>query len=312
MSYPFNTGVAGNDPAEAGSLRVWTPWGLRAVRYTDTDRFSDKPILLCVPGIARTHRDFAYLATAARKDFRVVSITLLGMGDSERLPSAAAYRSAGWDVHVNSVMTLLAHLRTRHVTFLGTSFGGIIGMILAAQPNSPISALVLNDIGAFSSSENFVGFNEALAADVRFKSIDHAEKFMKIAFRAIGTLTAEEWHRFTLDSIEPAAPDQYRCCYDPNITRQFLTGEGSDLRLWEYWARVACPVLIVRGSESRWLSEATVREMKAGRRNCDSITLNGCGHFPHLRSEEHTAPILQWAVRQRPDVCADAALAHCT
>ncbi len=276
------------------ALPVWTPSGLRTIVYGDTDRYSTKPILVCVPGITRNYQDFRDVAEIASQRFRVIGVTLLGMGRSDRLPSAEAYRAAGWDAQVNCVVTLLAHLRAKTVTFLGTSFGGVIGILLAAQPNTPISTLILNDIGAFCCRENFIGFNEALASEIKFLNLAHAEKFIKFAFRSVGYLTAREWHAFTLDSIEAADGDQYRLSYDPNIARQFLGEERGDLDLWDCWNSVRCPTLVVRGKESQWLSESTVEKMRDVNPACDGLTLNGCGHFPHLRSKEHIEPIMRW------------------
>jgi pimeloyl-ACP methyl ester carboxylesterase len=294
----FSDSARPGEVSTESSLRCWTPSGLRSIKYTDPEKNSGKPILLCVPGIARTHRDFGYLAAAARKHFRVVCVTLLGMGASERLPSAADYRSAGWDLHISCLVTLISHLSAQRLTFVGTSLGGIFGLILAAQERSPISALVLNDIGAFAAKENFVGFNEALASDVRFGSVDHAEKYLKIAYRAIGALSGAQWREFTLDSIEATAGGQFRLSYDPNIARQFIGTVNADLDLWDVWKRVRCPTLIVRGHNSQFLTELTVKSMLEDRENCVSVTLPDCGHFPHLRTQEHTSPIIDWVTRQ--------------
>ena len=42
---------------------------------------------------------------------------------------------------------LAARLDAAAVDWVGTSMGGLIGMMLAAQPASPIRRLVLNDVG---------------------------------------------------------------------------------------------------------------------------------------------------------------------
>lgn len=300
MDVPFHESQPEEARTTEYALSVWTRWGLRTIKYTDPDRLSGKPILLCVPGVARTGRDFNRLAQSARPHFRVVCVTLLGMGTSDRLPSAADYRTAGWDLHINSIVTVMSYLGAQRVTYIGTSLGGIFGIILAAQRNSPISALVLNDVGAFAARENFMGFNEALASDVRFKNIEHAEKFLRIAFRTIGPLSADEWREFTLDSIEPGSTSgQYRLSYDLNIARQFLDAEKEDLDLWRYWNRVTCPALILRGKDSRFLNQSTMTEMLAIHRKSEGVTFPDCGHFPHLRSKEHTIPIVDWLVRQR-------------
>jgi pimeloyl-ACP methyl ester carboxylesterase len=281
------------------SLRFWTSAGLKAIKYTDTDRFSRKPVLLCVPGVARNYQDFSYLSAKAAEYFRVICVSPLGTGTSERLPSAEHYRSAGWDLHINSLVNLISYLGTDRIAYVGTSLGGLFGIILAAQQCSPITVLVLNDVGPFIAKENFVGFNERLATDIKFLSIEHAEKYLKIAFRDVGVLSATQWREFTLDSIEPRDGDSFRLAYDLNIARQFLGQPLRDIDLWNIWDRVCCPVLVIRGSESLFLTETTLNAMLEKRTNCLSMIFRKCGHFPHLRSDEHIMPIINWLLRQQ-------------
>nr|WP_249803611.1 alpha/beta hydrolase [Bradyrhizobium sp. 21] len=284
------------EPDTEYSLRCWTPDGLRTIIYTDTDPqpAAGKPTLICVPGVARNHRDFRYLALKARDSFRVVSVSLLGVGASDRLSSKTQYQAGGLDLHINCIVNLLSRLGLEKVAFLGTSLGGIVGMTLAAQSPSPIAALVLNDIGAFVPKENFVGFNERLATEIKFTDLGRAETYFKIAFREVGRLSPEQWRQFTLDSLDGWSDGGYRLAFDAGIAQQYIGREVCDLELWAVWARVQCPALIVRGERSRFVRAETITEMRAMNPLCASITLADCGHFPHLRSEEHVVPILAW------------------
>jgi pimeloyl-ACP methyl ester carboxylesterase len=49
--------------------------------------------------------------------------------------------------YVNDMAVLMASLHVAQLDWVGTSLGGLIGMLLAGRENSPIRSLVMNDIG---------------------------------------------------------------------------------------------------------------------------------------------------------------------
>ena len=51
---------------------------------------------------------------------------------------------------ISAIMAaLIARMDVPEIDWIGTSLGGILGMTMAAQPNTPIRKLVVNDVGAF-------------------------------------------------------------------------------------------------------------------------------------------------------------------
>ena len=71
-----------------------------------------------------------------------------GRGKSDWLRDPAEY---GNPLYLSDCAALIARLDVESVDWIGTSMGGLIGMMLAAQPGSPIRKLVINDIGPFVS-----------------------------------------------------------------------------------------------------------------------------------------------------------------
>ena len=67
-----------------------------------------------------------------------------GRGDSDWLTNPNEYQVP---TYVGDMVTLLARLDVESVDWVGTSLGGLVGMALAALPGSPITRLVLNDVG---------------------------------------------------------------------------------------------------------------------------------------------------------------------
>ena len=105
----------------------------------------EAPAVVCVHGLTRNGRDFDALAAALSDRFHVICPDLPGRGNSDRLPDPMLYQAQHY-------VTALAHLLARiakDVAWIGTSLGGICGMVIAAADGSPINRLVLNDIGPF-------------------------------------------------------------------------------------------------------------------------------------------------------------------
>src|SRR4029450_12498024 len=94
--------------------------------------------------VSRQGRDFDVLARAMKGEFRVVCPDVVGRGESDRLADPMGYALPNYAA---DVVTLLARLDAKSVSWVGTSMGGLIGMGLAALPGSPIDRLVVNDIG---------------------------------------------------------------------------------------------------------------------------------------------------------------------
>ena len=82
--------------------------------------------LLCLPGLTRTRADFDYLLPHL-PPCRVIRMDYRGRGDSA-WTGAASYTVPQ---EAQDVIALLNHLGVAKVAVLGTSRGGLIGMVLA-------------------------------------------------------------------------------------------------------------------------------------------------------------------------------------
>ena len=108
------------------------------IAYAEWGDPDNERVLICVHGLTRNGRDFDFLAKALAEDYRVVCPDIVGRGHSEWLKVKEDYIYATYDV---DVAALIARLDVERVDWLGTSMGGLIGMLLAALPNTPIRRL---------------------------------------------------------------------------------------------------------------------------------------------------------------------------
>ncbi len=130
-----------------GVVRCLSPGGFHDMAYCEWGAPDADRVVVCVHGLTRNGRDFDVLAAAlAGAGCRVVCPDVVGRGDSGWLGDPAGY---GFPQYLADMTVLLARLEAETVDWLGTSMGGLIGMMLAAQPGSPLRRVVLNDVGPF-------------------------------------------------------------------------------------------------------------------------------------------------------------------
>jgi pimeloyl-ACP methyl ester carboxylesterase len=191
-----------------------------------------------------------------------------------------------------SYVVALAHLVARldgPVDWVGTSLGGICGMMVAAATGHPIRRLVLNDIGAAVPAEAV----RRIATYVRippprFASIEALEAHLRQVHAPFGPLTDAEWRHLAETSARRLPDGQHVMHYDPRIGEPFSAGSDGTLDLGPIWSRVDVPVLVIHGEQSDILEEATARAM-AERPGVQLATLPGIGHAPALMDASQVA-----------------------
>jgi pimeloyl-ACP methyl ester carboxylesterase len=189
--------------------------------------------------------------------------------------------------------TMIARLGAEKVDWVGTSMGGLIGMMLAAQANSPIRRLILNDIGPFIPKAAIARIGEYVGADLRFSSFEEVVGYFRRVNAGFGDLTDEQWRHMAEHSCVSADDGAYKLVYDQAIGQGFRQ-EAHDVDLWPIWSMVQCPVLILRGADSDTLTAETAEQMTRQNPRARTITFSDCGHAPALMAEEQIAAVADW------------------
>ena len=261
--------------------------GLHRLAYREWGDPRNRNVLVCVHGLTRTSRDFDVLARALCAQYRVVCPDLAGRGDSDRLPDPALY---AMPQYVADMVTLLARLDVEAVHWLGTSLGGLVGIVLAAQPGNPVASLVLNDAGpviAKASLERIAGY---VGQAPRFPSLEAAEAYVRTISAPFGEHTAEEWRFLTETWVRRNDDDSWRPAYDPRIAEQFRAAlPQDDVELWDLYDAVRCPTLALRGEHSDLLSRETCRAMMQRGPKARIVEVRGVGHAPTLLHADQIA-----------------------
>ena len=264
-------------------------------------------VTICVHGLTRNARDFDIIATElAKTNRRVLSISMAGRGESAWLDDPAGYNYASY---VADCIAVMDNFHMREVEWLGTSMGGIIGMMIAAQYPYRIRKLVMNDIGALLTKTALARiYDYVRTMPSTFTDRAAADAYLRTAFAPFNITDPALWDRF-VDASLITRNGQLRYACDPAIgvplaaaTENFTKIE--DVNLSPIWAEVQTPTLILHGANSDILQADTIRAMRATNLNTESVTFQGVGHAPALMDEAQIRPVLQWLDRTTASMMA--------
>ncbi|MEE8228184.1 MAG: alpha/beta hydrolase [Kiloniellales bacterium] len=247
--------------------------------------------VVCVHGLTRNGRDFDDLAAAlAEAGWLVACPDVVGRGDSDWLADPAGYI---YPQYIADLTALVARLGVDEIDWIGTSMGGLIGMMMAAQPQTPIRRLVLNDIGPFIPKAAIERIASYVGSDPRFADLAEAEAYLRQIHEPF-RVTDEQWRRLAAHSVRPDDGGRLRLRYDPAIAAAFAEPPFEDLDLWPLWDGIAVPTLVLRGAESDLLRPETAAEMKTRGPKAEVIEIPRCGHAPMLMDEAQISAVRDW------------------
>lgn len=259
-----------------------SPSGLHRMAYTEWGDAGNPRVLICLHGLARNGRDFDDVARATAGDYRVVCPDLVGRGKSGRLADPAAYRP---EQYVSDMLVLLARLDVESVDWLGTSLGGVIGLVLASLHDTPIRRLLLNDVGPEIHPAAMRRIADYLGRAPSFANIDEAEKYVRLVGAPFGNLTDAQWRRLTETNLRALPGGRFEMLYDPGIAAPFRDSAAEEVDLWRYYDRIRCPTLVLRGAQSDLLTVETAQAMTQRGPRARVIEIADVGHAPVLMDE---------------------------
>lgn len=278
-----------------GRVQCLSPAGFHDMAYVEWGDPANPKLLLCVHGLTRSGRDFDDLARAMCDEYRVVCPDVVGRGRSGRLKLPNLY---GIPQYCNDMVTLLARLQADTLHWVGTSMGGLIGMGLAAQQSTPISRLVLNDVGPVVTATSIARIGEYLGKAPRFDSFEQAEGFVRFVSASFGPLTPSQWRQLTVHTVRQAGDGKFEFIYDPAIAVPFqemmAAGGGKDMELWPMYDAISCPTLLLRGAESDLLTRETAQQMTQRGPKATLVEFHGVGHAPVLMDVEQISPLREF------------------
>jgi len=269
--------------------------GLHRMAYWEWGDAANPRVLVCVHGLSRQGRDFDTLAQALAGHYRVVCPDVVGRGQSDWLADPMGYAIPAY---VADMVTLLARLNADTVHWVGTSMGGLIGLGLAALPNSPVQRLVLNDVGPAIEYASLTRIGTYLGQPAHWRNLDEAADALWAISQGFGPHTREQWLALTRPQLKPDG-DGFKPHYDPAIAAPFklITPELAKMgeaALWQAYDSLRVPTLLLRGAQSDLLSPVTAQAMTERGPRATLLELPGVGHAPTLQAPDQVRAVSEF------------------
>jgi pimeloyl-ACP methyl ester carboxylesterase len=280
------------------------PQGSHRMAYWVWGEASNPRVLICVHGLSRQGRDFDTLAANLSDTYRVICPDVVGRGRSDWLSDPMGYQVPQY---VADMMTLIATLQAggsgvRNVDWVGTSMGGLIGLGVAALPNSPVSSnsrFVINDVGPRIEPAAIARIGSYMGRPARWASIDEAADALWAISKPFGPHTQAQWRALTEPQLMDDGQGGYKLRADPGIAVPFKSAApeaaaAGEALLWQGWDRITARTLLVRGADSDLLSRETAQQMTQRGPRARLVEFAGVGHAPTFVALEQAAAVREF------------------
>lgn len=249
---------------------------------------SDALPVLCLPGLTRNGKDFASLADRLSATRRVLCPDYRGRGRSAYDPDWRNYRP---ETVLNDIVHLLAAAGVHRCIVIGTSFGGLLGLGLAAAMPTAMAGLVMNDIGPDIDTGPYAQLLDVIGRDHPLSGWDQAVPALRAMFPALVFQDESAWEPAARNTWKEGGDGLLHIDWDPALARR-LRRTPAPAPLWTLYRAVRrLPVLAVRGEKSEMLSPQCFDRMAQEKPDLARVTVPGAGHVPTLDEPEPRAAI---------------------
>jgi pimeloyl-ACP methyl ester carboxylesterase len=260
------------------AVRIWHPQAPRT--------------LIAWHGLARHGGDFADFAHALGPEWRVLAPDTPGRGlSSWSLHPAHDYL---YDHYMQVAVAVMDHFKLAQVPWVGTSMGGLLGMLLAAERSTAqrIERLVLNDVGPELDPDGLAGLATYFGVPHRFWRFSDLQAELRQHYAGFGIDDEASWRRLAEESARRLPDGSWTYHFDPRIGEQFVHDTPRDT--WADWSAIRCPLMVVRGEHSPLLKAGSVTRMADVHPNLVTLEVPGCGHAPMLDRASQVDPIAEF------------------
>lgn len=247
--------------------------------------------VLALAGLTRNGSDFDYLVPHLPDDIRLIRLDSRGRGASQ-WTGADTYTVLR---EAQDVLGLLDHLKLKQVAILGSSRGGLIGMLIALTARDRLSGLCLNDVGPVLERAGLERISTYVGRAPALVSLAEIAARLPAANPGFRHVSAERWmeeaerHFIARDGVISLP-------YDPDLKIAFDAAMAGPLpEAWPlYDACTGMPLALLRGEHSDLLSAETAREMKRRIPALDYVEVRDRAHIPFLDEPDALACLHRW------------------
>jgi pimeloyl-ACP methyl ester carboxylesterase len=269
-------------------------------------------LVVCAHGLTRQGRDFDRLAQAlvaqSPEPVQVICPDVVGRGRSEWLSEPALYQIPQY---AGDMLAMLGQIQyqlgadkpLQALDWVGTSMGGLIGMVLAGQPGLPLPApirrLVLNDVGPAIAWGSVQRMQSYVGQSGQFRDVDEAAAALWSLSTGFGPVPADVWREMSVHMLRPGSDGAVTLHYDPaiGVPVRAMTPEAAaagEATLWALYDQIQAKTLLIRGQDSDLLTPETATAMTERGPRAQLDTWPGFGHAPTLTGDDQIAVVAKF------------------
>lgn len=268
-------------------------------------------VVVCAHGLTRQGRDFDLLAQAlvakSAEPLQVICPDVAGRGRSQWLDNPALYQIPQYASDIlamlSQVQANLGGASMQSLDWVGTSMGGLIGMVLAGQPGLPlpvgIRRLVLNDVGPAITWSSVERMKTYVGQYGQYRDLDEVAKSLWSLSQGFGPVLPEVWREMSSHMTRPGNDGALTLHYDPAIGTPLraMTPENAmvgEATLWALYDQIKAQTLLIRGQDSDLLTPETAMDMTQRGPRAKLETWPGFGHAPTLTGNDQIQKIVSF------------------
>ncbi|HEX7777167.1 MAG TPA: alpha/beta hydrolase [Parvibaculum sp.] len=257
------------------------------LHYVDWGNESAPPLLLVHGG--RDHcRNWDWVAAALRDRYHIIAPDLRGHGDSQWMVGG----TYEFNDYIYDIAQLIHQKKLAPLTIIAHSMGGSISLRYAGlYPETVKKLVVIEGLGPSPKMiaerltdtpdnrvRKWIDELRQLSARLprRYASIEEAYKRMQ---GENPHLSPERARHLTVHGVNQNEDGTYSWKFD-NYVRAFSPGGFDEKTTALLWSRIACPTLLVRGTES-WASDPVADGRAKHFKNAEVAAVEGAGHWVH-------------------------------
>ena len=243
-------------------------------------------------GLARTGRDFDWIAASLADRFHVICPDTVGRGHSEWSDNPDADYCL--EVYAEQARGVVDAVGFERMYWLGTSMGGALGIRVAATTlKGRIDKLIINDIGPTFPEGPFERIKEYIGRPPEFSTMQELENYFRTIYEPFGYHTDAQWRHMAETSSRRLPSGKLTTHYDPAVVRQMFA-HPHDYEQWEHYEAIQCPTLVLHGVNSDLLLPEIADEMTQRGPKAQVVEIDGCGHAPGLVQDPHIELVRDW------------------
>ena len=258
-------------------------------RLAYADDGAEMPVI-ALAGLTRAHGDFDFVAPhlagvrLIRPDYRGRGASAWTGADSYTVVQEA-----------RDVLALMDHLGIARAAIIGTSRGGLIGMVLAATARERLLGLCLNDIGPVIEPAGLAKISDYVGRNPAARTLAALVAKLPQSMAGFAGVPEARWRDFAA-RLYDEGPRGLTIRYDPALRTAFRAAfNGPVADLWPLFdAGAGLPLALIRGANSDLLSAATVAEMRRRRPDMIVAEVPNRGHVPFLDEPEALGALNAW------------------